>query len=162
MIVINFLFVFLFIVCLIGLVIPIFPGLQLIWGGMLIHSFIDVFFFKGQFNWFVFIITTILMIAGSVVDNIILTIKLRKAETPWFSILGSYLIGFISGIFLTPFIALFTTPLALLFFETIRLKDLKTAMVSVREWLFSVSWVFLIRFVLGCLMILTWGIAAYW
>jgi phosphatidylserine synthase len=69
------------------------------------------------------------------------------------------LVGFISGVFLTPLIALITTPLALLMFETIRLKEIKTAMVSVREWLFSVGWIFVIRFGIGILMISAWGIA---
>ena len=157
--VINFLFLLLFLICLFGLVIPIFPGLQLMWGGMLIRLILEVVFLKGQFNWVLFTIITILMVIGTVVDNVILTIKLRKAETPWFSILGSYLVGFISGVFLTPLIALITTPLALLMFETIRLKEIKTAMVSVREWLFSVGWIFVIRFGIGILMISAWGIA---
>jgi uncharacterized protein YqgC (DUF456 family) len=156
---INFLFLLLFLICLFGLVIPIFPGLQLMWGGMLIRLILEVVFLKGQFNWVLFTIITILMVIGTVVDNVILTIKLRKAETPWFSILGSYLVGFISGVFLTPLIALITTPLALLMFETIRLKEIKTAMVSVREWLFSVGWIFVIRFGIGILMISAWGIA---
>jgi uncharacterized protein YqgC (DUF456 family) len=156
---INFLFLLLFLICLFGLVIPIFPGLQLMWGGMLIRLILEVVFLKGQFNWVLFTIITILMVIGTVVDNVILTIKLRKAGTPWFSILGSYLVGFISGVFLTPLIALITTPLALLMFETIRLKEIKTAMVSVREWLFSVGWIFVIRFGIGILMISAWGIA---
>lgn len=156
---INFLFLLLFLICLFGLVIPIFPGLQLMWGGMLIRLILEVVFLKGQFNWVLFTIITILMVIGTVVDNVILTIKLRKAETPWFSILGSYLVGFISGVFLTPLIALITPPLALLMFETIRLKEIKTAMVSVREWLFSVGWIFVIRFGIGILMISAWGIA---
>ena len=154
--VVNVIFGLFFVVCLAGLVIPIFPGLQLAWAGMLLHMVLSVALGQGAFNPWVFAGITILMALGTVVDNFILAAQLRKVDTPWFAIGIAYVAGIVSGLALSPLAAIFVTPLSLWIVEYIRLKDKKTALASVRQWLFSVGWTFLARLAIGIIMILVW------
>ena len=145
-----------FVVCLAGLVIPIFPGLQLAWAGMLLHMALSATLGQNGFNLWVIATITILMAFGTVVDNFILAAQLRKVDTPWYAIGIAYVVGIVSGLALSPLAAIFVTPLSLGVAEYIRLRDKKSAMASVRQWLFSVGWTFLARLGIGILMILAW------
>jgi uncharacterized protein YqgC (DUF456 family) len=105
---------------LIGLVIPIFPGIVIIWLASLIYAVIAaVAGNMGGWDWFLFILITILMVIGSFVDNLIIAKKLRETGTPWKSIGIGYAAGLISSLFLTPLAALFIAPLALYTVESV-------------------------------------------
>lgn len=157
----NFLqivFLLMFLASLVGLIIPIFPGLQLIWIGMLIYWAIAGIFLGHTVNWWVVGMVSMLMIAGTVIDDLILTQKLRNANTPWYSIIGCYLVGIISGILFTPLIAFLATPLSLFLFEYLRLREIKPAADSIKKWLVGLGWIFMARVGLGVTMILIWSI----
>ena len=149
------------IISLAGLVIPIFPGLQLIWAGMCLYWVISAVLLEKPFSWLLFIFVTILMVAGSLVDNYFLITHLREVETPWHSILVAYIAGLVVGFVFTPLAAIVATPGALFLVELIRLKEKNKAIASVRQWLFSMGWTAVTRIALGIVMIGAWSAVTY-
>jgi uncharacterized protein YqgC (DUF456 family) len=142
---------------LIGLVIPIFPGIAIIWLSALAFALFQAFIGKmGGWDWFLFALITILMVIGSVVDNIIIARKLRETGTPWKSIGIGYVAGLISSLFLTPFAALLITPLALYGAEYWRLRNPRGAFDSAKGWLIGFGWTVLALFAIGAGMIGLW------
>jgi uncharacterized protein YqgC (DUF456 family) len=142
---------------LIGLIIPIFPGIVVIWLSAVMYALIAAY--AGRMNgwdWLLFVLITILMVLGSFVDNIIIAKKLRETGTPWKSIGIGYAAGLVSSIFLTPFAALAITPLALYAAEYWRLRNYKQALLSARAWLIGFGWTFLALAGIGATMIGLW------
>jgi uncharacterized protein YqgC (DUF456 family) len=140
-----------------GLVIPIFPGIFVIWLSTLIYAILGAFTGRMDvWNWLLFGVITILMVIGSFVDNIIIAKKLRETGTPWTSIFTGYAVGLISSLFLTPFAALIITPLALYAVEYRRLRKSKPAFDSVKGWLIGFSWTYLVLLAIGAIMITLW------
>jgi uncharacterized protein len=145
-----------------GLVIPIFPGIELIWLSAFIYALIE--FFNGRMNiwhWLLFALISILMIIGSFIDNYIITKKLRETGTPWKSIGLSYTAGILSSLFLTPIAALFITPLVLYLVEYWRLRQAPKAFNSVKGWLVGSGWTFLWLVLIGLAMIGLWLLWAW-
>lgn len=142
---------------LFGLVIPIFPGIMIIWLSSLFYAILQAPAGRmGIWDWFLFGLITILMIAGSFVDNLILAKKMRETGTPWKSIGISYIAGLVSSLFLTPFAALLVSPLALYAVEYWRLRDMRRAFASTKGWLIGFGWSFLALFAIGMAMIIFW------
>jgi uncharacterized protein len=142
---------------LIGLIIPIFPGIAVIW----LSAFVYMLYSAASgtmtgWDWFLFALITIIGFVGGFVDNIIITAKLRETGTPWRSIGIGMLLGLISSFFLTPFAALVITPLVLYGVEYLRLRNAKSAFDSAKGWLIGFGWTFLALFAIGCVMIGLW------
>ena len=147
---------------LVGLVIPIFPGIVVIWLAAFIYAIIEALAGKmGVWDWLLFGLITILMVIGSFVDNIIIAKKLRETGTPWKSIGIGYAAGLISSLFLTPFAALFITPLALYAAEYQRLRNARQALDSAKSWLIGFGWTFLALVAIGAVMIGLWLLWAW-
>ena len=142
---------------LVGLVIPIFPGIAVIWLSALVYAIIEALAGKmGVWDWLLFALITVLMIVGSFIDNIIIARKLRETGTPWRSIGIGYVAGLVSSLFLTPFAALAITPLALYAAEYWRLRDTRLAFDSAKGWLIGFGWTFLVLVCIGAVMIGLW------
>jgi uncharacterized protein YqgC (DUF456 family) len=142
---------------LVGLVIPIFPGIVVIWLSALMYAVIAALAGRMTvWDWLLFALITILMVIGSLVDNIIIAKKLRETGTPWKSIGIGYAVGLVSSLFLTPFAALVITPLALYSAEYWRLRNARLAFESVKGWLIGFGWTFLVLIAIGTLMISLW------
>ena len=142
---------------LIGLVIPIFPGIAVIWLSALVFAISEQLGGKMTgWDWFLFGLITVLMIIGSFIDNLIIARKLRETGTPWKSILIGYTTGLVSSLFLTPFAAIFITPLALYAAEYWRLRDPRQAFDSVKGWLIGFGWTFAALVAIGAAMIGLW------
>ena len=147
---------------LFGLVIPIFPGIIVIWLAALFYAVIEAM--AGTMDiwgWLLFTLITILMIAGSLVDNVIMARKLRETGTPWSSIAIGFIAGVISSLFLTPFAALLITPLALSLAEYYRLRNGREAIRSAKGWLIGFGWSFAAMFAIGVVMIGLWLLWAW-
>lgn len=147
---------------LIGLIIPIFPGILIIWLSALAYAVIEALSGKMDiWGWLLFALITILMVVGSFVDNIIMAHKLRETGTPWSSIAVGFIAGLVSSLFLTPFAALLITPLALYLAEYRRLRNGRAAIRSARGWLIGFGWSFLAMFAIGAVMIGLWMLWAW-
>ena len=142
---------------LVGLIIPIFPGIIVIWLAALIYAVIAALAGRmAVWDWLLFALITVLMIFGSFVDNIIIAKKLRETGTPWRSIIIGYTAGLVSSLTLTPFAALLITPLALVATEYWRLRNFKQAIQSAQGWLIGFGWTFLALIAIGSVMIGLW------
>ena len=147
---------------LFGLVIPIFPGIVVIWLAALIYAAAAVINNTMDiWGWLLFALITVLMIVGNFVDNIIMARKLRETGTPWRSIAIGYVAGVVSSLFLTPDAALLITPLALYLAEYQRLRSGREAIQSAKSWLIGFGWSFVAMFVIGAVMIGLWMLWAW-
>lgn len=143
---------------LLGLIIPVYPGLVIMWAALLAYALIE--FSAGRMtvrDWVIFALTTILMVIGNLIDNIIIARKMRGHSIPWSSIGISYLAGLLASIFLTPLVGLIAAPLALFGVEYLRLRGPKRAFESAKAYMIGWGWSFVARFTVGVIMIGLWA-----
>lgn len=150
-----------------GLFLVFFPGLTVSWVGHLIWV-IYVGFNRGhselQFGLTIalFVINTLLMLIGSILDNFLGAKKVREAGVPWWEILVSWLGMLIGGISLTP-IGGIAIALALLYLlEYRRLKqDHEKAWAATKALAFGYGLAAGIRLVMGFVMVCLWLVTAF-
>ena len=153
---------FALIVGLLGLIVPVFPGLVIMWLGTLLYALIqNAAGHMTSWKWFLFAIITLLMITGSIVDNIIIARKMRDKYIPWSSILFAFAASLVASIFFTPLIGLVAAPVGLFLAESRRLKDRDAAVDSTKTYMIGWGWAFGVRFLIGLAMIGFWMIWAW-
>lgn len=153
---------FALIVGLLGLIVPVFPGLVVMWLGTLVYAILQNS--AGNmtgWKWFLFALITLLMIAGSIADNIIIARKMRDKYVPWSSILFAFATGIVASLFFTPLIGLVAAPVGLYLAEARRLKDNQAAVDSTKAYMVGWGWAFGVRFLIGLVMIGFWMIWAW-
>lgn len=156
-VVLQTLTLFVLLVGLLGLLIPVFPALVVMWLAILVYALIENT--AGRMTWIdwsLFALITILMLFGSVIDNIIIAGKMRGQAIPWSSIVLAFLAGILASVFLTPLIGMLASPLGLFGVEYLRLRDRKLAFTSAKSYMLAWGWSFLAVFGVGVLMILVW------
>jgi uncharacterized protein len=138
-----------------GLVIPIFPGLVVIWIGGLAYGIITGFEFPA---WLIFSILTVIMITGSLLDNVIMGKQAHKQGASWVSIIMAILFGIV-GTFIIPIIGGFLGALLGIFItEWIRRKNWREAINASSGLAVGCGWAIILRFGLGVVMIALWGV----
>ncbi len=153
---------FALLVGLVGLIVPVFPGLTIMWLATLVYALIQNAAHKMTgWDWFAFVIITLLMIGGNIVDNIIIARKMRDQFIPWSSILLAFTAGIIASIFFTPLIGLVASPLGLFLAELRRLKNRDAAINSTKAYMIGWGWAFGARFIIGLTMIGSWMLWAW-
>ena len=153
---------FFMLVGLFGLIIPVFPGLTVIWLATLVFAIVQsASGLMGWVDWLLFAIITLLMIGGNIVDNIIIASKMRGHEIPWKTILLCYAIGILVSLFLTPLAGLVASPLSLLGLEYLRFRDKKLAFESAKVFMIGWGAAFAARFGIGILMVIFWMLWAW-
>jgi uncharacterized protein YqgC (DUF456 family) len=145
------------IVSLFAMVIPGVPGLVIIWGAAIVFGLIVGF---NWLAWLILILLTILMIFGSVIDNVITAKKAYDTGASTWSLVIGMIAGLLGSIFWTPLGGLLTAPLGVLAAEYWRLRSLKQAAGTTRGWIVGLGWAFFIRFLTGMAMIGLWLIWA--
>jgi uncharacterized protein YqgC (DUF456 family) len=150
------------IVGLLGLIVPVFPGLVIMWLGTLVYAIIQSAAGNmSGWKWFLFGVITVLMITGSIVDNIIIARKMRDKYIPWSSILWAFAAGVVASLFFTPLIGLVAAPAGLFLAESSRLKNRDAAIESTKAYMIGWGWAFGARFLIGLVMIGFWMIWAW-
>ena len=147
---------------LLGLIVPIFPGLTIMWLGTLLYALIQNS--AGNmtgWDWFLFGLITLLMIVGNIADNLIIARKMRDTYIPWSSILFAFAASIIASIFFTPLIGLVAAPVGLFLAESRRLKNRDAAVDSTKAYMIGWGWAFGVRFLIGILMIGFWMLWAW-
>ena len=153
---------FMLIVGLLGLIIPVFPALVVMWLATLIYALIENAGGRmTRIQWTIFAVITILMIFGSIIDNIIIAQKMRGQAIPWISIAMAFLTGIIASVFLTPLIGMAASPLGLFGMEYLRLRNRKLAFTSAKTYMIAWGWSFAAVFGVGVLMIVLWLLWAW-
>ena len=153
---------FALIVGLLGLIVPVFPGLVIMWLGTLVYAILQNS--AGNmtgWKWVIFGIITLLMISGSIVDNLIIAYKMRDKYVPWSSIFLAFAAGIVASLFFTPLIGLVAAPVGLYVAENRRLKDHAAAVESTKAYMIGWGWAFGVRFLIGLVMIGFWMLWAW-
>jgi len=136
-----------------GLIIPIFPGLLVIWLAELGYGLMVGFDTAG---WIFFGLSTIFFAAGSVLDNVVMGRQAYKDGASILSILVALIFG-ILGNLVAPVIGGFIAAiLALFLVEWMRRRDWRAAMTATRGWAVGCGWAVITRFIFGLLMIGSW------
>jgi uncharacterized protein YqgC (DUF456 family) len=142
------------------MVIPILPGLVIIWISALGYGIAAGF---GVLGWVMFALITVLMVAGSILDNVLMGAKAHKEGAPWWVVLialASAIIG--SLVIPIPIIGGILAALLVLFLiQWLRLKDTRKALISMRGMLVGCGWAAVFRVIIGLVMIGLWLIWAW-
>lgn len=142
---------------LVGLLVPVFPGLTVMWLATLVYALVlaggGLMF---PVDWTLFGIITVLMLVGNVIDNIIIARHMRDRSIPWSSILLGYAAGIAASLFFTPLIGLVAAPAGLLAAEYLRLRERNAAFESTKAYMTGWGWSLLVRIAIGILMLGLW------
>lgn len=153
---------FVLLVGLFGLVVPVFPGLTIMWLATLVYALIKNAADKMTgWDWFAFVLITLLMIGGNIADNIIIARKMRDHYIPWSSILLAFAAGIVASLFFTPLIGLVAAPLGLFLAELRRLKNRNDAINSTKAYMIGWGWAFGARFIIGLAITGLWMLWAW-
>lgn len=153
---------FVLLVGLIGLVVPVFPGLTVMWLAVLVYALIqNAAGLMTGWDWFLFGVITVLMIAGNIIDNLIIAYKMRDRFIPWSSIIWAFAAGLVASLFFTPIVGLIAAPVGLFLAEISRLKDREQAIESTKAYMIGWGWAFGARFLIGLVMTGLWMLSAW-
>jgi uncharacterized protein len=140
---------------LFGLVIPAVPGLTIIWVAVLVYAI-----FTG-FTWVtgvLFAIITILMVAGGLVDNLLMGAGAKKSGAGWLSVVVAVVAGLAGSLLWPPLGGIVLALLGIFAVEIIRVRNLRKAWESTRGLAIGCGAAFFVRFGMGVVMILLWGV----
>jgi len=137
----------------IGEFIPGIPGLLIIWLAALGYGLIAGFSTLGIV---LFILITLLMIAGSILDNVLVGVGAHKGGASLLSIAVALAVFIAGTIFFPPIGGIIAAPIAILLLEFLRRKDLRQAWLAVRGMAAGWGLAFAFQFGIGFFMILLW------
>lgn len=138
---------------LFGLVVPVFPGLVVMWLATLGYGVMAGFNTLGIV---LFIILTLLMIAGSLADNVLMGVGARRGGAAWTTIAAALVAGVLGTLIFPPIGGLIAAPLIVLLLEYRRLGDMDKAWQALRGLATGWGLSFVARFGIGLLMMGLW------
>jgi uncharacterized protein YqgC (DUF456 family) len=138
---------------LFGLLVPIFPGIVVIWLATLGYGVVTGF---NTLGWVAFGVLTVLMITGATIDNVLMGAGARKGGASWLSIGLGMVAGIIGTILFPPFGGLIAAPLVVWLLEYLRLRDVSKSFASLRGLAIGWGASFVVRFLIGLAMIAIW------
>ena len=149
---------------LLGLIVPVFPGLLIMWLATLFYALLENAAGRmAWIDWTLFALITVLMVIGNIIDNIIIARKMRGREIPWRSIGAAYLGGLVGTMVFAPIVTIFTpvagvaaSLLSLFGAEWLRLRQPRLAFASARSYMVAWGWSFTAVFGVGVLMVILW------
>lgn len=148
---------FFMLVGLLGLVVPIFPGLLVMWLAALGYGIVTRFETAGII---IFVVLTVLMLVGSFIDNLIMGAGARKGGAAWLSIGVALAAGVIFTFIFPPIGGIIAAPLAMLLLEYYRLRDWQKAWQALRGLATGWGLSYFVRLGIGLLMMGLWWIWA--
>jgi hypothetical protein len=143
---------------LFGLIVPVFPGTVIMWLAALGYGIVAGFDTAGII---LFVLITLLMLTGTVVDNLFMGAGARKGGASWGTILLALLAGVIGTFAFPPVGGLIAAPLAVLLLEYSRSRDWQKAWLALRGLAAGWGLSFVARFGIGLLMLVLWLIWAW-
>ncbi len=139
---------------LFGMIVPIFPGLIIIWLAALAFGIIEGFNTIGSV---IFVLITGLMLIGMVVDNIVMGMMIRKEGAAWSSVILGMLAGLIGTIIVPLVGGLVAAPATVVLLEYRRVRNWRKVWLIVRGLALGWSLSFVLQFGIGLVMVLLWG-----
>lgn len=140
---------------LVGLLVPVFPGITVIWLAVLGYGIVSGF---GSTGVIIFLLLTLLMLAGTLVDNLLMGAGARKGGASWITIGVALLAGVIGTILFPPIGGLIAAPLAVFLIEYLRVREIRGAWYALRGLAAGWGLSFFARFGIGILMMVLWWI----
>jgi uncharacterized protein len=143
---------------LFGLIIPVFPGIAVIWIAALIYGIV-----MGFNAWAIvfMILITIGFVVGVSVDNVLMGAGARVGGASWLTIFLGAAAGIIGTFLLPPFGGWIAAPLTIFLLEYLRIREWRAAYQATRGLIIGWGLSFLVRFGIGLLMISVWLIWAF-
>ena len=138
---------------LFGLIVPIFPGITVIWLAALGYGVVTGF---NTLGWVLFAVISVLLIIGVTIDNVLMGAKARKEGAAWSSLALGWLAGILGTLIFPPVGGIIAAPLVVLLLEYLRLRDLNKALASLRGLAIGWGMSFVVRFLIGLAMIGLW------
>lgn len=140
---------------LVGLILPIYPGLVVIWLAALIYGLLFRLF-DGT-GIVIFSLMTLLMLLGGVIDNIIIVARARQGGAAWLSLILAVLAAVLLSLVFTPLVGIVAAPAVLFLSEYLRLKqDAAQAWQRVKEMIVGWGLAQGVRLLVGLIMIGLW------
>ncbi|MDI6693401.1 MAG: DUF456 domain-containing protein [Anaerolineales bacterium] len=144
---------FLMLVGLLGLILPIFPGLLVMWLTALAYGVVYGFSSVGTA---IFVVISVLALAGSLVDNVLMGAGARQGGASWSTILVAMVAGVVGTLIFPPIGGLITAPGAVLLLEYSRLRDWNKAWQALRGMATGWGLSFVARFAIGLVIMALW------
>ncbi len=142
---------------LFGLIMPVFPGLVIIWLAALGFGLISGF---GTVGWVVFGLMTVLMLIGNISDGILMGKKAMEYGAAKSSMVLALFAGLFFSLILSPIGGLIVAPLVLYLAEKHQGRSKEEALKTTKGLMIGWGWSFLLRFAIGLVMIGLWVIWA--
>jgi len=141
-----------------GVVVPVIPGLLLVWAGVFVWFLDD----RDAQRIAVLVVVTLVLVLGTVVKYLVPGRRLRDAGVPWGTIALGGVLGIV-GFFVVPVVGLFIGfVLGVWLAEMLRLGDSGTAWRSTRHALVAVGLSILIELTAGLVATAIWAGAVAW
>lgn len=136
-----------------ALLLPVLPGLALMWASALVYGLVTGF---DTAAWVIFAIISVLAVTGGLVDNVFMAGSSRRSGASWLSI-GVALAGALLGsLLLPPFGGLLFALAGIFLVEYLRLKDWQQALQSTRGLATGCGLAAVTRFIFGVLIMIAW------
>jgi hypothetical protein len=135
-----------------GIVVPVLPGLLLVWGGVAVWAVAE----HDAGAWVVLAVATLVAAGGSVVKYLLPGRRLKESGVPWTTVGLGTVLG-IAGFFVVPVVGVVLGfVLGVFLAEWLRLKDTAAAWPSTRRALAAVGWSILIELATALLVTAVW------
>ena len=140
---------------LFGSLIPIFPGLAIMWFAALGYGIVNGFSTVGII---IFIVLTLLAVVGILVDNLMMGAGARQGGASWLTIAVALIAGVLGTFLYPPIGGIIAAPLAVLLLEYVRLRDINLAWDALRGLATGLGLSYFVRFLIGILMLVLWWV----
>jgi uncharacterized protein YqgC (DUF456 family) len=138
---------------LLGSIVPFFPGVIIIWlailGFGLLHGF-------SLGSGILFGFVTLLMLASTVIDNVLMGASARMRGTSWLALSIGMVSLLIASFFWTPLGGVLAAFVVVFLIELVRLKDWRQAVESIKGMALGCGWTGVARFGIGLVMVGLW------
>jgi uncharacterized protein YqgC (DUF456 family) len=138
---------------LVLLIIPIFPGITVIWLAALLYGIITGFDTLGIV---IFVLITLGMIAGISADNFLMGAGARRGGASWLTIGVAFIAGIAGTVLFPPIGGLIAIPVSIFLLELVRNREWRGAWRATRGVALGWGLSFLVRFGIGLVMISAW------
>ena len=139
---------------------PVLPGLVIIWIGALIFGLVDGFHTTGSL--ILFGVISLLMVGGSLVDNLLMGASARRTGASLVNVTVALVAGMVGSIFLPVFGGILLSLVALFALEYWRQRNWRRAFASTKSMALGCGWAVVARFMIGLLMIGLYGGWVLW
>ena len=142
---------------LFGLIMPVFPGLVIIWLAALGFGIVSGF---GTTGWAIFGIMTVLMLIGNISDGILMAKKALDYGAAKSSLVFAAIASVIVSLMFSPLVGLISAPIVLYLSEKNQGHTKEEAITITKGLMVGWGWGFALRFAIGIMMIILWIIWA--